>query len=55
MIKKVEVTKAGVEFGTVAAAIISWSLNKSVLWMVIHGIFGWGYVIYYAIFLWKRD
>jgi len=28
---------------------ISWSAEHSILWMVIHYILGWLYVIYYAI------
>ncbi len=36
-------------FGLVLAMIISWSVNQSILWALLHGIFGWGYVIYYAI------
>jgi hypothetical protein len=42
---------AGIGLGTVIAVIISWSVNKSVLWAIIHGIFGWLYVLYYWIFL----
>jgi hypothetical protein len=39
----------GVTLGSVLAVVISWSVNKSILWMLLHGIFGWGYVIYYAL------
>jgi len=34
--------------GTIIAVAISWSVNQSILWAVLHGIFGWFYVIYYA-------
>lgn len=44
-----EVVKKGVSFGTCLAMVISWSLNKSVLWAIIHGILGWLYVIYYLV------
>jgi len=27
----------------------SWSVNHSTLWAILHGLFGWFYVIYYAI------
>jgi hypothetical protein len=27
---------------------ISWSLNKSIIWAIVHGFFGWFYVIYHA-------
>lgn len=39
--------KSGIGFGSALAITISWSLNKSVLWAIIHGIFSWLYVIYY--------
>ena len=35
--------------GSVLAMIISWSLNHSILWAMLHGICGWFYVVYYAI------
>lgn len=40
-------------FGEALAMIISWSVNKSILWAMLHGICGWFYVIYYAIFVVK--
>jgi hypothetical protein len=27
---------------------LSWSANHSILWMIVHGICSWFYVIYYA-------
>lgn len=36
-------------FGTIIAMIISWSINHSILWMILHGILSWLYVIYYAL------
>ncbi len=36
----------GIGLGTVVAVVISWSRNKSIFWAIIHGIFGWLYVIY---------
>ena len=39
----------GISMGTALAICISWSLNHSILWAIIHGIFSWAYVIYYAI------
>lgn len=41
----------GGSVGTALAVAISWSLNKSILWGLLHGIFGWFYVIYYGVFL----
>ena len=43
------VAKAGVSFGSALAIAISWSVHKSILWAIIHGIFSWLYVIYFAI------
>jgi hypothetical protein len=47
----VELIRSGVSFGTVLAVVISWSRNKSLLLAILHGIFGWLYVIFYALFL----
>lgn len=47
----VEIIKTGVSFGTVLAVVISWTRNRSLLLAILHGIFGWFYVIYYALFL----
>jgi hypothetical protein len=44
-----EVTTAGISFGTALAVTISWSVNHSILWAIIHGFLGWFYVILYAI------
>jgi len=49
--KKGEVIKSGMTMGTGLAMVISWSLNQSVLWAIIHGLFSWVYVIYYLLFL----
>lgn len=35
----------GVGFGVVLAMLISFSHTRSVLWTLLHGIFGWFYVI----------
>jgi hypothetical protein len=48
IIKTREVVKQGVGFGSALAIAISWSVNKSIVWAIIHGIFSWLYVIYYA-------
>ena len=36
----------GVVLGAVQAMLISWEHTQSVLWTLLHGIFGWFYVIY---------
>ena len=50
MSRKGEVVKTGITFGSALAMVISWSANKSLLWVIIHGILGWIYVVYYALF-----
>jgi len=39
----------GLSLGNALAVAISWSINKSVIWAIVHGIFSWAYVIYYAL------
>ena len=46
---KTEAAKTGVTFGTALAIAISWSVNKSILWAIVHGILSWIYVIYFAL------
>lgn len=41
--------KNPIKVGAILAMIISWSRNKSVLMALVHGFFGWLYVIYYYI------
>lgn len=41
--------QAGVGLGSAIAVAISWSLNQSIIWAIVHGFFGWFYVIYYAL------
>ena len=42
------VAKAGIGFGSALAITISWSQWESIIWAIIHGFFGWFYVVYYA-------
>jgi len=42
-------SKGSVGLGAIIAMILSYSVNKSVLWMLLHGLFGWFYVIYHMI------
>ena len=41
------ITTSGISLGSAIAVAISWSLYHSLLWVIIHGFFGWFYVIYY--------
>ena len=45
----VEVTKVGVTFGSALAMAISFNVNQSVFWALIHGVFSWFYVVYYVV------
>jgi hypothetical protein len=49
MSKTKEVVRSGITMGSALAITISWSVNKSILWAIIHGFFSWLYVIYYAL------
>ena len=44
-----QVVTQGLSFGSALAIAISWSANQSIFWAIIHGLFSWLYVIYYAI------
>lgn len=49
---KCELTSSqGITIGCMIAIAISWSLHKSIFWAMLHGICGWFYVIYYAIWV----
>jgi len=41
--------QGSIGLGTIIAVVISWSRNESVLWAILHGLFGWFYVIYFVI------
>ncbi len=49
MARTANAATAGIGFGTALAITISWSVNKSLLWAIIHGLFSWLYVLYYAL------
>ena len=40
----------GISMGTALAMILSYSANTSIIWAIIHGVFSWLYVIYFALF-----
>ena len=39
----------GVAIGLAIAVTCSWHRNRSILWAILAGIFGWFYVIYFAL------
>lgn len=43
--------KVTLGLGHIIAVVISWSLNQSIGWALVHGIFSWFYVLYYALIL----
>lgn len=44
-----QMARTGISFGTALAIAISWSVNKSILWAIFHGLLSWLYVIYFAL------
>lgn len=43
-----EASSSGIGLGSVIAVTVSWSVNHSILWAILHAICSWFYVIYYA-------
>ena len=46
-----DTVQSGIGLGSAIAVAISWSLNQSIWWAIVHGVISWLYVIYYAIWL----
>lgn len=46
MDKKANAATAGITMGSALAMILSFQLNHSVLWAIIHGVCSWFYVVY---------
>ena len=44
-----EVVRSGISMGSALAIAISWSTHQSILWAIVHGVFSWLYVIYFAV------
>ena len=40
---------AGAGLGSIVAFILSYCTWRSIWWALLHGLFGWAYVIYFAI------
>ena len=49
MTRRSEAVRTGITFGSALAMVISWSANKSLLWVIVHGLLSWLYVVYYAL------
>ena len=41
--------KSGIGFGSALAMVISFTINRSIVWAIVHGALGWLYVIYRAL------
>ena len=41
--------KTGIGFGSCLAMVVSFVTWQSIPWAILHGIFGWFYIIYYLI------
>ena len=39
----------GLGFGSMLAVTLSWGVHHSILWMMLHSMLSWLYVIYYSI------
>ena len=42
-------TYSGIGIGCALAIVLSWHRNKSILFAILHGVFSWLYVIYFAL------
>jgi len=49
MSSKSTAATAGISFGSALAMILSFHVNHSIVWAIIHGICSWFYVIYRAL------
>jgi hypothetical protein len=45
----VQTVRTGISFGSALAIAVSWSVNKSILWAILHGLLSWLYVLYFAL------
>ncbi|MCS3556195.1 MULTISPECIES: hypothetical protein [unclassified Sphingobacterium] len=43
------ITQSGVGLGSIIAVVTSWDRNRSLGYAILHGIFSWFYVIFFAI------
>lgn len=52
MANKTSAATAGIGFGSALAMILSFQLNHSIIWAIVHGVCSWFYVVYRA---WKGN
>ena len=41
--------QTGIGLGSAIAVVLSWHRNKSIFFVILHGILSWFYVIYFAL------
>jgi len=46
--KSSSASSVGIGMGCALAMTLSWSINKSVLWCILHGVCSWFYVLYFS-------
>lgn len=46
--KSEKAIESGITFGTALAMVISFNVNNSIFWAIVHGVTSWIYVIYYV-------
>ncbi|WP_158984247.1 hypothetical protein [Lysobacter panacisoli] len=49
MVDEARAAGAAFGFGNALAMLLSWSVNRSVLWALVHGFLSWVYVIHYML------
>ncbi len=49
IVQKKTVVKDGLSFGSALAIAVSYTTHQSILWAILHGIFGWFYVLYFVL------
>ena len=41
--------QSGIGLGSAIAVVLSWHRNKSIFFMILHGVLSWFYVIFFAL------
>jgi hypothetical protein len=47
--QRTTIIQNGITFGSALAIAISFSVNHSLPWAILHGLLSWLYVVYYAV------
>lgn len=48
-LKSVSIGTSALSMGNALAIVISWTQHQSIVWAMVHGFFGWFYVLWYAV------